>query len=248
MDSFPMKGADPVPSPWRYDSAIDLLAFPPADMDPVPFDVTEGLTPVDTKDLFLDPFAPSTISGLAMPTDDTVSLSSDLDSDDQSWPGVHSSIDPTPTTGPTPRWSRPESKSTGTTPRTPKPTSYSRKTRSCSQDSRRSSTSQDPQTRNAAKRAAHNIIEKRYRTNMNAKFLALEHAITPGPHQPVARTGTGTLKKSEILSNALAYIEGIQQDNRALHKELALLKQNLLPDMWRAPKPSPSTTAGTRSG
>lgn len=92
--------------------------------------------------------------------------------------------------------------------------------------------------RNAAKRAAHNIIEKRYRTNMNAKFLALEQAIAPAAHKPVSRAGTGTLKKSEILSNALAYIEGIQQDNQSLQKELALLKQNLLPGMWRAHKPA----------
>jgi hypothetical protein len=106
-----------------------------------------------------------------------------------------------------------------------------RKTRSLSHDS---NTSQDPHMRNAAKRAAHNIIEKRYRTNMNAKFLALEKAISPAGGHKQSRAGAGSLKKCEILSNALSYIESVQQENAALHKELALLKQNLLPGgIWR---------------
>lgn len=100
--------------------------------------------------------------------------------------------------------------------------------------------SQDPQTRNSAKRAAHNIIEKRYRTNMNAKLLALEKAISPaGVQKQSSRPGAGpgSLKKSEILTNALAYIDNVQQDNQALRKELALLKQGLLPrGMWRYAK------------
>ena len=37
-------------------------------------------------------------------------------------------------------------------------------------------------------------------------------------------TGVGSLKKSEILSNALTYIKYIQQENLAVLKELALLK------------------------
>jgi hypothetical protein len=120
---------------------------------------------------------------------------------------------------------------------TPTPTS-SRKTRSFSRDSNRSSGSQDPQMRNAAKRAAHNIIEKRYRTNMNAKFVSLEQAISPaGVQKHTPKAGAGSLKKSEILSNALSYIDSIQQENQALHKELAMLKQNMLPGgMWRHPK------------
>ena len=116
---------------------------------------------------------------------------------------------------------------------TPTPKTTGRKTRSLSHDSNRSS-SQDPQMRNAAKRAAHNVIEKRYRTNMNAKFLALEKAVSPAGVAKQSRAGAGSLKKSEILSNALSYIESIQQDNATLHKELALLKQNLVPGgMWR---------------
>lgn len=123
---------------------------------------------------------------------------------------------------------------------TPTPKTTGRKSRSLSHDSNRSS-SQDPQMRNAAKRAAHNVIEKRYRTNMNAKFLALEKAVSPAGVAKQSRAGAGSLKKSEILSNALSYFESIQQENEALNKELALLKQNLLPGaMWRHNQPRAS--------
>ena len=87
--------------------------------------------------------------------------------------------------------------------------------------------------RNAAKRAAHNVIEKRYRTNMNAKFVALEKACAGGPSSGSDSPGDGaevkasssSLKKSEILSNAIAYMHGLQDQNRYLHKEIAVLRQ-----------------------
>lgn len=263
MEMFPgTKTNDPLPVNWAYDSAIDLFSVNPADMDPVSFDFSE-MTNADTKDLFMDPFGtPTAINGFSMPTtDEAISPSSELDSDDQSWStGARQSIDlalPEPSLNPnkpttrnssqssSARWSsspdikaedytapRPQKQSTTTT-------SSGRKTRSLSQDSNHS-TNQDPQTRNAAKRAAHNIIEKRYRTNMNAKFLSLEKAISPaGVHKQTSRAGAGSLKKSEILTNALTYIDNVQQENQALHKELALLKQNLLPGgIWRHSKQS----------
>ncbi|KAH2052173.1 hypothetical protein KXW51_004386 [Aspergillus fumigatus] len=101
------------------------------------------------------------------------------------------------------------------------------------------SLSTDSQTatgRNAAKRAAHNIIEKRYRTNMNAKFVALEKAMSGSGVQKPTKGGSGpaSLKKSEILTNAIAYMQELQDQNAVLQKELALLKQNLLPGgLWR---------------
>ncbi|OQE18564.1 hypothetical protein PENSTE_c017G09254 [Penicillium steckii] len=263
MDMYPgTKANDPLPVNWTYDSAIDLFSVNPADMDPVSFDFSE-MTNADTKDLFMDPFGTPTINGFTMPTDDAVSPSSqELDSDDQSWStGARQSIDMTmPESSINPnkpitrnssqnssaRWSSsPEIKAEEyTAPRSQKQSTTStssngRKARSLSQDSNHS-TNQDPQTRNAAKRAAHNIIEKRYRTNMNAKFLSLEKAISPaGVHKQTSRAGAGSLKKSEILTNALTYIDNVQQENQALHKELALLKQNLLPGgIWRHSKQS----------
>ncbi|OKP10212.1 hypothetical protein PENSUB_4386 [Penicillium subrubescens] len=276
MELFPTtKASDPLPGNWSYDSAIDLFSLNPAEMDPVSFDFADSLTNADSKDLFMDSFGtPTAISGFSMPTaEDTVSLSSDLDSDDQSWSmSARPSIDMTsPTsTKPTTRASITSTSPTTSTSSTRwssspeiKPQQYNppqtrtdkrRKTRSLSDESNTSSSSaqqppstsasiaQDPQGRNAAKRAAHNIIEKRYRTNMNAKFLALEKAISPAGVQKSSRAagvgaGAGSLKKSEILSNALAYIERIQQENMAVQKELAMFKQGIVPGgMWRGSK------------
>ncbi|KAJ5795794.1 transcriptional regulator family: Helix-loop-helix [Penicillium psychrosexuale] len=252
---------DPLAANWSYDNAIDLFSINPTDMEPVSFDFADSLTNIESKDLFNDPFASSGISGFSMP-EDAASLSSEFESDDQTWPSAaRQSIDSNafeteltsnytssqPQTQSKTRsspasWSSsPEMKQEEiSTPLPSKPTtSTSRKTRSFSRDSNRSSTGgQDPQMRNAAKRAAHNIIEKRYRTNMNAKFVSLEQAISPSGVQKHTKVGAGSLKKSEILSNALTYIDSIQQENQALHKELAMLKQNLLPagGIWRQSK------------
>jgi hypothetical protein len=106
------------------------------------------------------------------------------------------------------------------------------------------------------KKAAHNAIEKRYRTNMNAKFVALGNAIpkhsTAAPHLS-SQSGAATTKalrrttslhrdqhqpqpqqnKSEILTSALAYIRELQEENRLLQNELTVLKENLLPQQGR---------------
>jgi hypothetical protein len=255
------RASDPLAANWSYDSAIDLFSLNPTEMEPVSFDFADSLTNLESKDLFADPFVGSSgISGFSMPMpEDAASLSSELDSDDQSWPSAaaRQSIDsnafevtneasdftsqtqPEIKTRSSKRWSSsPEMKQEDfPTPQPSKYTSTSRKTRSFSRDSNRSSGSQDPQMRNAAKRAAHNIIEKRYRTNMNAKFVSLEQAISPSGIQKHTKVGAGSLKKSEILTNALSYIDGIQQENQALHKELAMLKQSMAAGaIWRPTK------------
>lgn len=96
------------------------------------------------------------------------------------------------------------------------------------------------------KKAAHNAIEKRYRTNMNAKFVALGGAIPSFRTRPLVnstgvkgvrksvRDGSQPQNKSEILTNALAYIQELQEENRLLQTELNVLKDNLLPgSIWR---------------
>jgi hypothetical protein len=111
------------------------------------------------------------------------------------------------------------------------------------------------------KKAAHNAIEKRYRTNMNAKFVALGNALPTNPasgrpsftqyaplksglqkSSSLCRDGAthqqAAQNKSEILTNALTYILKLQEQNGLLQGELAALKQNLLPGggggmMWR---------------
>ena len=82
--------------------------------------------------------------------------------------------------------------------------------------------------RNAAKRAAHNVIEKRYRTNMNAKFVALEKAMSADGVDRSTKGGSASLKKSEILTNAIAYIQELQEESQSTKKELQLLKQTVM--------------------
>ncbi|KAI2786892.1 hypothetical protein POX_g09288 [Penicillium oxalicum] len=281
MDFFPYtKASETFPANWSYDGAMDLFPLDPVDLNTLGFDFANGVPDADSKDLFMDPFNPSTtIGGLSMPTaDDAHSVSSEFESDDQSWslsarpsidmtasstssttspnvppkPFTRSSLASAPTASPcasTRSSSSPEIK-----PQEHKMSRADkrRKTRSLPVDEANTeatapepaAASKDTQNRNAAKRAAHNIIEKRYRTNMNAKFLALEQAISPASVRKSSRAaahvpavGAGSLKKSEILSNALIYIERIQQENLAAQKELALLKQGLVSGgMWRSTK------------
>lgn len=234
------QGPDPLNDDWTYDSAIDLFAWNPILPDPFTFDLPDDL--MEPKHLS-GPF-----SGLAMPEDVSESVSvgasfrcmfmyieltsQDPESDDQPWsPPTHTATD---TSSPPTTQSSPEI--------TPKdaPTQGSRSRRP-----RRRSNKAAP-VRSAAKRAAHNVIEKRYRTNMNAKFVALEEAIAAGParvaeHSENAKSkaGSASLKKSEILSNAIAYMHQLQEENRYLHKEIAVLRQGYFgtggAGIWRAP-------------
>ncbi|KAL4733421.1 hypothetical protein BDV11DRAFT_175701 [Aspergillus similis] len=134
------------------------------------------------------------------------------------------------------RYSSPElSPQQPSPPPRPTTTTTGRRTRAAA-----NTTSGDENTargRNAAKRAAHNIIEKRYRTNMNAKFVALEKAMsvkTSGVSKAVSSTNSNnsngvkssaSLKKSEILSNAITYMQELQEVNERLRKEVAALNR-----------------------
>jgi len=217
-------------------------------MDPLCFDVSDKLAVIGPKGFFNDPFAiPVGINRFTLPmAEDSTSVSSGFDSDDQTRSFTHPSFD-SPTSEPEPSVdqlmktvsaeynAQPQSR-TSSADSTNESTANC-KSRSPSEDPSYplSTGNQDPQTRNAAKRAAHNIIEKRYRSNMNAKFFALEESISPASIQKhSSKGGAGSLKKSEILTNALAYIENMQQENQGLRKELSLLKQNVLPGRpWR---------------
>ncbi|GAD97610.1 HLH DNA binding domain protein, putative [Paecilomyces variotii No. 5] len=111
---------------------------------------------------------------------------------------------------------------------------------------RTSHSSDDTKDTAASKRkAAHNAVEKRYRTNMNAKFMALGNAI-PSLRANKSNTsmnskgiktnlkdGTQTQNKSEVLTKALAYIQELQEEKYMLQNELSVLKDNLLPrNVW----------------
>ncbi|KAJ5523027.1 hypothetical protein N7513_012571 [Penicillium frequentans] len=225
---------------WNYDTIIDIFSMTTTD-NSVSFDTFDSLTNGSTNDLSVDSFGTaSAINGFIMPAKDTVSMSSTFDSESQSWSIRHPIMTPsvsekqskpttrsaTSTQNSSRRWrSSPEIRSQEYIAPCERSISFC-ETRSLSQDSNQSTTGQDSQMRIDAKRAAHNITERRYRTKINTKFLSLEKAISPADiHKSSSRAGTQSVKKSEILTNALAYIESIKQENQAMHKELAILKQ-----------------------
>ncbi|GMF72573.1 unnamed protein product [Aspergillus oryzae] len=252
------KGPDPLSANWNYDSAIDLFSLNTMMPENFALDVPNEPMGVDPKDFPADFFAPPPdISGF------TISNHSgeDAGSITSSWsptyaapaemlpaPGRQSTRrKTTPAVKRETTWSSspelaPQEYPAHTSPQTT-PTSppVNRKmTRTTSVDSNASTgqttTATTTSGRNAAKRAAHNIIEKRYRTNMNAKFVALEKAMCGGV-QKSSKSGSASLKKSEILTNAIAYMQELQEENKALQKELALFKQNMVPSgMWRHTK------------
>ncbi|KKA21792.1 HLH DNA binding domain protein [Rasamsonia emersonii CBS 393.64] len=125
-----------------------------------------------------------------------------------------------------------------TTTRKASPKSTSQST-SQSTSSKCTTTDADTNAVMKRKKAAHNAIEKRYRTNMNAKFVALGNAIPKSAAHLSQSTNKGLRKstfgeqppqnKSEILTGALAYIRELQEENRLLRNELNVLKENLLP-------------------
>lgn len=85
-------------------------------------------------------------------------------------------------------------------------------------------------------KAAHNKVEKRYRSNINAKFAALNNIL------PLSETMQSLLEnqeqadesvqqhrnKGEILSEALRYIKQLQDKSRVLEDEIRILKGNVL--------------------
>ncbi|PYH97144.1 hypothetical protein BO71DRAFT_417253 [Aspergillus ellipticus CBS 707.79] len=268
------KGPDPLSANWNYDSAIDLFSLNTMMPETFPLEMSNEMMTLDPKDFPSDFFAPPPdISGFTISNhsgEDAAScgsLSSDLESDDQSWSPtcrvsplepVHMDL-PKPSSRSVktssrrktasqqpkaaPRWSSsPEitpqdypAASVSPPPAPASPVMNTRKTtRSMSGDSNASTGPAQATTgRNAAKRAAHNIIEKRYRTNMNAKFVALEKAMCGGVQKPT-KGGSASLKKSEILTNAIAFMQELQEENKALQKELVMAKQGMIPNgMWR---------------
>ncbi|KAI9044514.1 uncharacterized protein KD926_000425 [Aspergillus affinis] len=270
-ESFPApKGPDPLSSNWNYDSAIDLFSLNTMLPEPFPMEMPSDMMGMNPKDFPTDFFAPPPdISGFTISNhsgEDCASMSSDLESDDQSWSPTYVAPADLPksittSSRPTtrrrtnaqqkpqitnPRWSSspeitPQEYSaplvTSPQPAPASPPASNRKmTRSLSGDSQSSTGPATTTGRNAAKRAAHNIIEKRYRTNMNAKFVSLEKAMCGGV-QKSTKGGSASLKKSEILTNAIAYMHELQEENKAMQKELALYKQGLVPNgIWRPTK------------
>ncbi|KAL5340951.1 hypothetical protein BJX70DRAFT_396331 [Aspergillus crustosus] len=259
---------DPLSANWSYDSAIDLFSLNTTVPESFSMDIPNDMLwdPKDLPEDFFA--SPTDISGFAVSHDDSLSSDQESDesfspSNFISSTPPSSSFDlPSPialSAQPSQLQLNPEPqntntngnnkrKSISTAPRyssspdplpqpAPQSTTTSTPTRKRNANSNIEDTT-SPRGRNAAKRAAHNIIEKRYRTNMNAKFVALEKAMAVKPHgvskssnigngSESAGSGIGkgsssaSLKKSEILSNAITYMQELQEVNERLRKEIA---------------------------
>ncbi|GIJ92548.1 hypothetical protein Asppvi_001826, partial [Aspergillus pseudoviridinutans] len=76
----------------------------------------------------------------------------------------------------------------------------------------------------AMRRATHNLIEKRYRDNINKKFAALEKALGDKKSPRSSQETAAPLKKSSILAKAVIYIQDLQAKNISLQGELESIK------------------------
>lgn len=101
--------------------------------------------------------------------------------------------------------------------------------------------------KHANRRASHNIVEKRYRMNLNSKFRQLEYAIKKGnepfyslPSSPGSSTPSTSKNvtasasmneicgrrqqspKASIIDSALSFIESLKSENHVLKEKLDL--------------------------
>ncbi|PTU23549.1 hypothetical protein P175DRAFT_0491899 [Aspergillus ochraceoroseus IBT 24754] len=87
---------------------------------------------------------------------------------------------------------------------------------------------QQRQLKHASRRASHNIVEKRYRINLNSKFRKLEEVVLKGT-EPYSSSTTknSTLStrrqqspKASIIDSALNYIESLQSEVNVLKSKV----------------------------
>jgi hypothetical protein len=93
-------------------------------------------------------------------------------------------------------------------------------------------------------KAAHSIVERRYRDNLNDKIIQLHHLLTEadlaGTFPALSHTSTswplqssGKVQKSQILSNAIEYVHQAESGMLCLSDEVQRLrdKQQVLENM-----------------
>ncbi|KAL2868790.1 uncharacterized protein BJX67DRAFT_37322 [Aspergillus lucknowensis] len=86
------------------------------------------------------------------------------------------------------------------------------------------------QLKHASRRASHNIVEKRYRVNLNSKFRKLEEVVIKGTDPgsrttPLSSSSPSSRRqqqspKASIIDSALSYIESLESENSALRGKL----------------------------
>jgi hypothetical protein len=80
-------------------------------------------------------------------------------------------------------------------------------------------------------RTTHNLIEKKYRTNLNAKITCLRDVIPslsqshPGISEDDDENRPMKINKGVILENAINYIAELEEKNRTQEKEMAKLRR-----------------------
>ncbi|KAL4875947.1 hypothetical protein BJY04DRAFT_150228 [Aspergillus karnatakaensis] len=259
MHSFPdLSGPDPTAGSWSSSCGIDEPFLDPSTLiDEFPLDIPNEITGDGAEEFLPEPLlSPADLHGLGVSCHPSAagvshgSTSSDPESDDEPWSPSHmaayhisqTNSPPEPHCAGFPQipQSRDRSNRWPFTPEAvqyhplghPSTPNHASATNMAVDNDTGTDAAQTPTPpgQRTNKRAAHNVIEKRYRTNMNAKFDALERAMGGRIERKRSTTGeAGTsLKKSEILSKALTYIHGLQEENRALRDELGLLRQNLI--------------------
>jgi hypothetical protein len=83
----------------------------------------------------------------------------------------------------------------------------------------------------------HNAVERRYRDNLNNKFLALAQRmptvygenteVVMGRKPPKCKAGELYQSKTDILDHGLLYLDRLHKDQKVLKAQVASLKKNL---------------------
>ncbi|KAH7038559.1 hypothetical protein B0J12DRAFT_257764 [Macrophomina phaseolina] len=146
----------------------------------------------------------------------------------------------------------------------PVPSGINKKRKSSTEED--SGNDQKPNKQPPVKKTAHNMIEKRYRTNLNDKIAALRDSVPSLRVMSRANNGNGEeeddpedlegltpahkLNKATVLSKATEYIRHLEKRNKRLNEEVEALKARLESyDKFAMMTPNPMANAvGTPDG
>lgn len=115
-------------------------------------------------------------------------------------------------------------------PEPPQSNSTGKKRKSSGEDSIRQAVANTTGTEPPIKKTAHNMIEKRYRTNLNDKISALRDSVPSLRAMPETAPGTipaHKINKSVVLSKATEYIQHLTQKNQRLEDENSALRARI---------------------
>ncbi|KAL1983703.1 hypothetical protein VTN96DRAFT_9959 [Rasamsonia emersonii] len=130
--------------------------------------------------------------------------------------------------------------STSLSPQSNSSSTRKRKTTSDDDGSAGAEDDSPPESKLPAKKRSHNVIEKRYRANLNEKIAELRDSVpslramskqgngsSPGDDDPDGAIPANKLNKASILSKATKYIHHLELRNKRLEEENRALKERL---------------------